>query len=291
MIEYSNIKDKNLSIINKNANENITNMNLIIEKINLKEIVEFCKDITQTLILSKGKERSIKIINDFDLKIDMFELYSDEFRLKQILLNFISNSVKFTKSGFIKIKSEFILNENEQTQKFGQNVVDVLQEKTIMPKIKISIIDTGMGIKKDDLQTLLKFEDNTMLKSTDNLNKGGSGLGLSIVKYLAQKLNHNIEINSDYGKGSQFSIIIKPQEKENEKEIFKPRYMNYTNNLKKSKWYAKDKKLSVNEINSLYRRETIQDLLIKKHLDNFKKKIMRNKTASGIGFRRSASSL
>ena len=87
-----------------NDKENVTSINLKFEKINLREITNFCKEICETLIIGKGKENSV-IINDYDEDIENYKILSDEFRLKQIILNFLSNSVKFTKSGFIKIKS------------------------------------------------------------------------------------------------------------------------------------------------------------------------------------------
>lgn len=206
MIEYSNLheidnimvssKNKHISNDLTNGNSNVNKMNIKIEKVNLREIYEFCRDITQTLILSKGRERNVSILNEFDQKIELYTLLSDEFRMKQILLNFISNSVKFTKWGFIKIKSDFFHKEepnaNESNNKDEKN-----ENKKEKSKIKISVIDSGKGIKQNDLQTLLKFEDNTMLKATDTLNNGGSGLGLSITKFLAEKLNHQLETISE----------------------------------------------------------------------------------------------
>ncbi len=196
--------DNNQNILDNNQ-QLTQKINLKIENINLKEITIFCRDILETLIINKSKEKYVKIIYEYDNLIDLFIIISDEFRLKQILLNFISNSVKFTKSGMIKIKSEILLikddNENKQFTKILNN------EESI--EIKISIIDSGIGIKQNELKSLLEFKDNNMLKSGNNYNQEGSGLGISITKNISDLLDHQIIIDSTYGKGSCFSIVIK----------------------------------------------------------------------------------
>jgi len=103
--KFDNDKNQNISFNNHQLTQNI---NLKIEKINLKEITIFCRNILKTLIVNKSKEKYVKIINEYNDLINLFEIFSDEFRIKQIVLNFISNSVKFTKSGMIKIKSEIL---------------------------------------------------------------------------------------------------------------------------------------------------------------------------------------
>jgi CheY-like chemotaxis protein len=80
--------------------------------------------------------------------------------------------------------------------------------------VKISVIDSGIGIKQDELETLKKFRDICILNSSKNYNQEGSGLGLSISYFLIGKLEHKILAESTYGKGSSFAILIKP-EKEN----------------------------------------------------------------------------
>jgi len=177
------ISKQKLSITKNDKKKN--NMLIKIEEINLFEIIQFCKEVSETLLISKGKEGSIKIFFSFDEEIHNYKIILDEFRIKQILLNFLSNSVKFTKSGYILIKSYLIENNS---------------------KIKISIIDTGVGIKEEDIKYL--FTDKFMCESTKFLNTAGSGLGLSISKSIADKLGLKIEVNSDYGKGSEFSLIF-----------------------------------------------------------------------------------
>ena len=204
IIDNSSLNSSNQEMSVDN-NQLTQKMNLKIENVNLKEITIFCNNITKTLIVNKSKEKYIKIINDYDDLIDLFEIISDEFRLKQILLNFISNSVKFTKCGMIKIKSEILPIKDDNEYKQFTKILN--NEESI--QIKISIIDSGIGIKQNELKSLLEFKDNNMLKSGNNYNQEGSGLGISITKNISDLLDHQIIIDSTYGKGSCFSIVIK----------------------------------------------------------------------------------
>jgi len=168
-------KEKKIKMKNLKSSKN----HLIIKnnELSLSEITSFCKGVAETLLLSKGKESSIKILYNYDDVIDNYKIISDEFRIKQILLNFLSNSVKFTKSGYILIKSVLIDNNS---------------------KIKLSVIDTGLGIKENEIKFL--FKDKFMSETTKMLNQAGSGLGLSISKSIVDKLGFTIEVKSEFGK-------------------------------------------------------------------------------------------
>jgi len=212
------------SKISSNYNEKIINnqiFNFKIVKIDLREITNFCSEITKSLILNKGRENFVKVDNDFDYRICMFDIFSDEFRLKQILLNILSNSVKFTRSGFIEIKTKLIITEEKDSEldcknNFHNNNIlnnSLLKEANIdnkkyIYKIKISIIDSGIGFYEKDLESLLKFKDYKMLESGKSLNKEGSGLGLSITNQIIKELKHEMTVESEKGKGSCFSVLI-----------------------------------------------------------------------------------
>lgn len=161
------------------------NLDITTQPVQLKEIIHFCFDILNTLLFCKESKSNVKSILNFDENISEYTIVSDELRLKQIILNFISNAIKFTKSGSI-----------------------VLDCKLVNPRqIKISVSDTGIGIRDEDKEKL--FNDFVMLKDNLKLNIQGSGLGLSICRLLANKLNHTINFESTYGEGSNFSIILK----------------------------------------------------------------------------------
>ena len=103
--------------------------------------------------------------------------------MKQILLNLISNSVKFCRSGSIALICRYLPDSNE---------------------VRLTISDTGIGIKKEELGNI--FNDFVMLEDTNNLNRQGSGLGLSICKTLSNLLDLKLEFNSIYGSGTETSI-------------------------------------------------------------------------------------
>ncbi len=116
--------------------------------------------------------------------------YSDEMRIKQVILNLISNSIKFTRKGYIKISAKLL-----EFSKY----------------IEISIEDTGIGISKKDQKML--FSDFSKLDNLDSgkLNKMGSGLGLSICKKIIQNLGNRINVLSIPNKKTQFYFNLRDQ--------------------------------------------------------------------------------
>lgn len=293
IIDYSKmISTKHHNILGDSINDdkvNINNINLSINMVNLKEITNFCSEITHTLLINKGKEKTIKVENVFDDKIQKLKLFSDDFRLGQILLNFLSNSVKFTKSGFIKIISEIIeinpidfniyrLNFEYNIDKniidkripslnssdviIDKKIINLHNEKEIRDNIalsqnylvRISVNDSGIGIKEDELQNLLKFNVNFMISSSKNFNQEGSGLGLSITKFLIEKLDHQIQAESIYGKGSTFSVLIKPQKSKSNKELEHKFYLELP--LEEDREIIKFKAITPSNKNKLLEKES-----------------------------------
>ena len=133
-------------------------------------------------------------------------LFGDDVRLRQIILNIAGNAAKFTEKGFIILQADFWEN---------QECPDNLQKDFI--GIKISVIDSGLGIKKEDLNCL--FNAFQQVNSKVTRNKEGTGLGLTISKQLVEQMNGKITVESEYGKGSVFTLFI-PQQKQNEENIF-----------------------------------------------------------------------
>ncbi len=117
-------------------------------------------------------------------------LLGDNMRIQQILVNLLNNAVKFTKSGSIHLKVEFVPDENDN-------------DTVIM---KANITDTGCGIKKDDFDKL--FKSFQQVDSKRNRNIEGTGLGLAITKRLLMLMNGNITVRSVYERGSTFSIEL-----------------------------------------------------------------------------------
>ena len=116
-------------------------------------------------------------------------LKGDTGKLKQIILNLLTNAVKYTDKGFIKYRIECIN--------------DFKNNKT---KLIITITDTGRGIKKEDIDRLFKkFE---RLEEDRNTSIEGTGLGLAITEGLAELMGGRITVISDYGKGSTFKFVV-----------------------------------------------------------------------------------
>ncbi len=116
-------------------------------------------------------------------------LQGDEVRLKQILSNLISNAVKYTPNGnSIQVKVDY----------------KQISDTSIM--LLIDVIDSGIGIREEDLPHL--FENFQRFELSRNRTIQGTGLGLSITKNLVHLLNGNITVKSSYGQGTTFSVSL-----------------------------------------------------------------------------------
>ena len=115
-------------------------------------------------------------------------LMSDERRLKQVLINLLTNAIKFTFQGYVKLKLSPVLNYDNL--------------------IKIEVIDTGLGIKSD-FMPLLMTPFATFDLPDRKINRNGIGLGLYICKTIAETLgpNENLFVHSEFGKGSKFGFL------------------------------------------------------------------------------------
>ncbi len=126
----------------------------------------------------KAEDKGLKLI----LEMPDINVLSDERRFKQILVNLVNNAIKFTEEGEVE--------------------VTVIEKDETM---EIIVKDTGAGIKKEDLQKL--FAPFTQLEYTVSEEKG-TGLGLYLVRNLVWLLNGDIRVESEYGKGSIFTLTL-----------------------------------------------------------------------------------
>ena len=157
-------------------------MNLEIKCINLRKCIESTSDIILGKILSQ-KNDNIEYSYFIDKNISE-NIMIDENRLKQILLNLLSNSIKFTNKGLISLE---IILENDL--------------------LRINITDTGIGIKKSDFPLL--FKSFSQLEQSSTKVNQGTGLGLAICKYIIKLMNGKIWIeNSKESVGTTFSLTI-----------------------------------------------------------------------------------
>jgi PAS domain S-box-containing protein len=135
----------------------------------------------------KIREKNLILIKEYDSNIPKV-LVGDPVRLHQVILNLVSNSVKFTSNGEITVSIKLI-SENEK-----------------QVSIEFSVKDTGIGIDDKKLQNI--FENFQQATSDTSRLYGGTGLGLAIVKQLVESQNGKISVNSKIGEGSNFSFQL-----------------------------------------------------------------------------------
>ncbi|MCM1251573.1 MAG: response regulator [Clostridium sp.] len=115
-------------------------------------------------------------------------LYGDDVRIKQIVTNLLTNAVKYTPQGGIEM--------NVTYENAGEGYLSLI----------ISVKDTGMGIKKEDMGKL--FESFQRLDEEKNRNIEGTGLGMNITMSLLKLMDGDMKVESEYGKGSVFTVTI-----------------------------------------------------------------------------------
>ena len=162
---------------------------------------------------NKGLQLKVKVAEDIPR-----QLYGDEGRIRQILINIINNAVKFTTEGYVSIdaSSRYISDD--------------------MIELKFIIEDTGMGIKEEDLASI--FESFNQLDMNRNRKIEGTGLGLAITKQLVTMMQGDIQVESEYGKGTRFTIYI--QQKVVDKRLISERNISSEETEKKPKMFTCD---------------------------------------------------
>jgi PAS domain S-box-containing protein len=139
------------------------------------------------LFETKIEEKNLQLVKEYDANIPEV-LIGDSVRLHQIILNLLSNSVKFTAEGKIKVS------------------IKLISETTETATIKFAVSDTGIGINEEKLETI--FENFQQATSSTSRIYGGTGLGLAIVKQLVESQGGIIKVESIVGKGSIFSFVL-----------------------------------------------------------------------------------
>lgn len=149
------------------------------------EVMSIIND-TVNIAMTRIGEKDITLIIEADPNIPN-SLYGDDIRIKQVLVNLVTNAIKFTESGFVRI---------------------VLSHKRCddMIWMTITVQDSGIGIKPEDLEKL--FNSFQQVDSRRNRNVEGTGLGLVISREFVKLMNGNVHVDSEYGKGSTFSFTI-----------------------------------------------------------------------------------
>lgn len=148
-------------------------------------------------------EKPIELRTYIDATIPK-RLFGDHIRIKQIILNLLTNAAKYTEEGYIDFKVSSVIKED-------------------VCRLIISVEDTGMGIKTDQVDKL--FNKFSRLDEEKNITIEGTGLGLAITKKLLELMNGKITVQSIYGEGSKFTayidqkIVREEQKEENIEEV------------------------------------------------------------------------
>jgi PAS domain S-box-containing protein len=156
--------------------------------IRLDELIEETVDI----LTVKAFEKNLEMICHIDPALPS-QFNGDPVRIRQVLVNLLGNAIKFTQQGEILVS---VMRAGEIYQKNNTDYLD----------IEISVKDTGIGITREKLGKI--FESFTQADNSTTRKFGGTGLGLTISKSLAELMNGNLTVKSDPGHGSTFTLHI-----------------------------------------------------------------------------------
>ena len=173
--EYFALKIKNLT-------DKQTAMEVDIKRVRFEDIVNFSVNLIKHIW--KNKNSKVFITQEVDPNINEY-INTDEIRVKEIIINLLSNSMKFTKMGSV------IVTCTNHDKDF----------------ISITVADTGIGMKEEHVN-LLNTGDCLFLKDMGESNKMGSGLGLSIVKDMVKVLGKDFKVESQYNNGTRISFYL-----------------------------------------------------------------------------------
>jgi len=141
----------------------------------------------ESLFMARATEKGLILKVTADERLPEY-MVSDELRIRQILLNFMSNALKFTDAGEIVLSAESLGREGNRVG------------------LKLSVKDTGIGIKEDQLKHV--FGAFAQVENQDTRKYGGTGLGLAITEKLVSLLGGRVEVESEPYMGSTFSVIL-----------------------------------------------------------------------------------
>ena len=142
-----------------------------------------------TMIMVKAKDKGLEMKVNVNPNLP-YKVYGDEVRIRQILINLLTNAVKYTHEGGLSL-----------------TIDGTIEEEFV--KIYFEVADTGIGIKQEDLHKL--FERFERIEEERNRNVEGTGLGMSITLQLLKLMDSKLNVESVYGKGSKFSFeLVQP---------------------------------------------------------------------------------
>ena len=141
-------------------------------------------------VRKRADDKGLELKLDFDRNIPR-GLYGDEVRIKQIITNILTNAVKYTEKGSVTFSVGY----------------EKLKDEPDQIMLKVSVRDTGIGIKAEDMPRL--FSEFERIEEKRNRNIEGTGLGMSITRHLLELMGSELKVESVYGSGSMFCFSLK----------------------------------------------------------------------------------
>lgn len=175
-------------------------------ELNLKQLIYNAGMPFTALFHEKGVETKIRVSHELDRMV-----MADDVRLIQVFNNLLSNALKFTDSGYVKLSA-------------------ICKKKTEQHiEVSFSVEDTGLGIAKDDQSRI--FESFGQIYHEDTKKFAGTGLGLTICARLLRLMDSELKLESDEGKGSRFTFDVKFKLVNVEKPVEKKKQVDLPENL------------------------------------------------------------
>lgn len=165
-----------------------------------------CMEESVELVASNAAEKGLDIAALCNPEVPDF-LWGDRDRLRQILINLVSNAVKFTEQGYVTVSSHLV-SQTETTA-----------------TVCLQVTDTGIGIRQENCEKL--FQPFSQVYSQSTRRKGGTGLGLAICQQLTQLMNGQIQVDSEVGQGSTFSVTIPFPKQTSPSQRYQPSWQGY----------------------------------------------------------------
>ena len=177
----------------------------------LREVLNGALSMFKEKAMKHGLRMTIEIGPDADTEIE-----ADERKLKQILFNLLSNAVKFTPDGgAVYVTARLTQDEGREGTRGDEGLAGTKEKSSLVPasiasgrpsSFEISVTDTGIGIRREDLSRL--FHAFAQLENPYTKNYEGTGLGLALSKRLVELHGGRIRVESEEGKGSNFIFTI-----------------------------------------------------------------------------------
>ena len=186
----------------------------------------------ENTIAERAKAKGLEFVIEADEELPSM-LIGDDIRIKQVISNLLTNAVKYTEKGSVKL------------------VIKKQSESDGIIMMSVEVTDTGIGIKEEDIGEMT--ESFKRLEMNRNRTIEGTGLGLSIVTGILNKMDSHLEVESVYGKGSTFGFVLPQKVEDNspmgdyrERAHFHTKHMN-----EKEKFYAPNASILVVDDNSM----------------------------------------